>query len=176
MLTVEDRFNLLLSCRRFQEAESCQELQRIVDEDEALSSIEWCKMTGISSLVVAQVSGDAHQFVTQLGQVARRTPWTFRDLLKIIPIDLVVKTNLKAIRAGSKKLAKLMPKNAPFRVNLHRRDTKLDRDTLLHEVAIQFPGKVDLENYDWIVAIEILGPVTGLALLKPTDIVTMRRP
>lgn len=176
MLTIENRFNLLLSCRRFQEAESCHELQRIVDEDEALSSIEWCKMTGISSLVVAQVSGDAHEFVKQLAKVARRTPWTFQDLLKIVPIDLVVETNLKAIRAGSKKLAKGMPKNATFRVNLHRRDTDIDRDTLLHEVAIRFPGKVDLENFDWIVVIETLGPVTGLALLKPSEIVTMRRP
>jgi tRNA acetyltransferase TAN1 len=69
-----------------------------------------------------------------------------------------------------------MAKTASFRVNLNRRDTELERDTLLHEVAIQFPGKVDLEEYDWVVMVEILGPVTGLALLREDEIVTLRRP
>jgi tRNA(Ser,Leu) C12 N-acetylase TAN1 len=103
-------------------------------------------------------------------------PWSVRELLKIQPIDLVVETSLEAIRAGTLQLAKRMPKEAKFRVNLHRRDTKLDRKTLLHEVATQLPGEVDLEDFEWICSVEILGPVTGLALIKESEILTMRRP
>jgi tRNA(Ser,Leu) C12 N-acetylase TAN1 len=176
MLSVNDQFNLLLSCRRFQEAESCQELRRIMDDDPDLGSLEWCKLTGISCLVVAQYEGDTHAFVTRLGKLVKKMPWIVRDLLKIHPIDLVVESTLEAIREGSKELAKRMPDTAKFRVNLNRRDTKLDRKELLHEIAIQFPGKVDLEEYDWVVAVEILGPVTGLALLREEEIVTLRRP
>ncbi|MFX1540811.1 MAG: THUMP domain-containing protein, partial [Promethearchaeota archaeon] len=101
--------------------------------------------------------------------------WIVQDLLKIHAIDLVVESTMDAIRAGSKKLAKKMTKSTSFRVNLNRRDTNLDRKELLHEVAIQFPGKVDLEDYDYVVVVEILGPVTGLALLREEDIVTLRR-
>ncbi len=176
MLSVNDEFNLLLSCRRFQEAESCQELRRIIDEDPDLDSIEWCKLTGITCLVVAKLEGDSHAFVTRFGQLVKKMPWVVRDLLKIHPIDLVVDSTVDAIRKGSKKLANRMAKTDKFRVNLNRRDTDLDRDKLLHEIAIQFPGKVDLEEYDWIVAAEILGPVTGLALLRDDEIVTLRRP
>jgi tRNA(Ser,Leu) C12 N-acetylase TAN1 len=176
MLSVNDQFNLLLSCRRFQEAESCQELRRIIEDEPELGSLEWCKMTGISCLVVAKHEGDHHAFVTRVGQLVKKMPWIIRDLLKIHPIDLVVDSTMEAIREGSKELAQQMPKSAKFRVNLNRRDTKLDRKMLLHEIAIQFPGKVDLEKYDWIVAVEILGPVTGLALLREEEIVTLRRP
>ena len=176
MLSVTDEFNLLISCRRFQEAESCQELRRIIDEDTSLGSLEWCKMTGITCLVVGKISGDAHEFVKKLAQIVHRMPWIIKDLLKIHPIDLVVDSTIDGIRAGSKKLAKGMTKSAKFRVNLNRRDTGLDRDKLLHEIATQFPGKVDLEKYDRVVAVEILGPVTGLALLREDEIVTLRLP
>jgi tRNA(Ser,Leu) C12 N-acetylase TAN1 len=133
-------------------------------------------MTGISSLVVAQVSCDSHSFVQQLAQVVKKMPWSVREMLKIQPIDLVVESSLEAIRDGAKQLAERMSKEAKFRVNLHRRDTDLKRETLLREVAIQFPGEVDLENFEWICAVEILGPITGLALIKEEDILTMRRP
>ena len=176
MLTVQDKFNILLSCSRFREVESCQELHRLVEEDQKLCELNWCKLTGISSLVVAQVDCDCHDFVQRLSQVVKKTPWSVRELLKIQPIDLVVESTLVAIRNGAQLLAKRMSKGAKFRVNLHRRDTKLDRKTLLHEVAIQFPGEVDLEDYEWICAVEILGPITGLSLIKEEEILTMRRP
>lgn len=176
MLSVNDKFNLLLSCRRFQEAESCQELRRIIDEEETLESLEWCKVTGITCLVVAKLQGDAHAFVSRIGQLVKKMPWIIRELLKIQPIDFVVDSTVVAIREGSKELAKRMSKTDKFRINLNRRDTELDRDKLLHEIAIQFPGKVDLETYDWVVTVEILGPVTGLALVKEKEIVSLRRP
>jgi len=176
MLTVNDEFNLLISCRRFQEVESCQELRRIIEEDSSLGTLEWCKLTGISCLVVGKISLDAHEFVKELNQIVQKMPWIIKDLLKIHPIDLVVDSTFDGIRSGSKKLAKGMTKSAKFRVNLNRRDTGLDRDKLLHEIATQFPGKVDLETYDWVVGVEILGPVTGLALLREDEIVTLRRP
>ena len=176
MLSVTDEFNILLSCRRFQEAESCQELRRIIEEESELGSLDWCKLTGISCLVVGKVDGDAHTFVTKLGHIVKKMPWIIQDLLKIHPIDLVVESTMKGIRAGSKKLAKGMKKTDKFRVNLNRRDTNLDRDKLLHEIATQFPGKVDLEEYDWVVVVEMLGPVSGLALLRKEQIVTLRRP
>ncbi|MFX0169801.1 MAG: THUMP domain-containing protein [Candidatus Hodarchaeota archaeon] len=176
MLSVDDKFNLLLSCRRFQEAESCQELSRLLDEETNFGSLGWCKLTGITCLVVANIDGDAHQFVIRVGELVKKMPWIVQDLLKIHPIDLVVESTVDAIRAGSKELAKRMKKTEKFRVNLNRRDTDLDRDKLLHLVATQFPGQVDLEEYDWIVAVEILGPITGLALLREEEIVTLRRP
>ncbi|MFW9983684.1 MAG: THUMP domain-containing protein [Candidatus Odinarchaeota archaeon] len=176
MLTVNDEFNILISCRRFQEAESCQELRRIIEDDPNLGTLEWCKLTGISCLVVGKISIDAHEFVKKLNQIVQKMPWIIKDLMKIYPIDLVVDSTVKGIRAGSKKLAKGMTKTAKFRVNLNRRDTGLDRDKLLHEIATQFPGKVDLETYDWVVDVEILGPVTGLALLREDEIVTLRHP
>ena len=176
MLSVDTKFNLLLSCRRFREVESCRELNRIIDDEPKMSSLEWCKISGISSLVVARTKGDAHVFIAQFAEVVKKTPWMIQEILKILPIDLVVESNMKAIKAASKELAKRLPKKAKFRVNLHRRNTDLDRKTLLREVATQFPGKVDLEDYEWICTVEILGPVTGLALLRKEEIITMRRP
>lgn len=176
MISVDDNFNLLLSCRRFQEAESCQELGRILDEEREFGELAWCKLTGITCLVVANIDGDAHQFVTRLGALVKKMPWIVQDLLKIHPIDLVVESTMEAIKVGSQELAKGMKPTEKFRVNLNRRDTELDRDELLHTIATQFPGQVDLEEYDWIVAVEMLGPVTGLALLREEEIVTLRRP
>ncbi|MFW9830681.1 MAG: THUMP domain-containing protein [Candidatus Thorarchaeota archaeon] len=151
-------------------------MRRIIDENSDLGSLEWCKLTGISCLVVGKLDGDAHDFVSKFGQIVKKMPWIIQDLLKIQPIDLIVESTLDGIRNGSKELAKRMTKASTFRVNLNRRDTDLNREELLHEIAIQFPGKVDLEEYDWMVTVEMLGPVTGLALLREDQIVTLHRP
>jgi len=176
MLTTQDQFNLLLSCRRFREAESCQELHRLLTEEPNLGSVEWCKATGISGLIVARVEGDPHNFVARLSQFVKRSPWSLQELLKVVPIDRVVETSLEAIGDASRKLASRMPKGGRFRVTLHRRNTTLERDAILHQVATQFPGKVDLENYDYVCIVEVLGPVTGLALIREDEILTMRHP
>jgi tRNA(Ser,Leu) C12 N-acetylase TAN1 len=176
MLSVNDQFNALLSCRRFREIETCQELHRLFEDHATLGALEWCKLTGISGLTVARVSGDPHQFIAQLATVVKQIPWTIEQLLKAEPIDVVVETNAEAIRTASQKLAQRMPKKAKFRVNLNRRIAKVDRDKIIREVATQFPGKVDLDDYEWICAVEVLGPVTGLALLRKEEILTLRLP
>ena len=176
MLTIQDQFNLLLSCRRFREVESCQELHRLLGEETELGSVEWCKATGISGLIVARVEGDPHAFVARLSQFVKRSPWSLQELLKVVPIDVVVETSLEAIGGAASQLASRMPKGSLFRVTLHRRNTTLEREEILHKVATQFPGKVDLENYEYICIVEVLGPVTGLALIREGEILTMRRP
>lgn len=176
MLSVTDQFNALLSCRRFREIETCQELHRLFEEQPTLGTLEWCKLTGISGLTVARISGDPHHFIAELAKVVKQIPWTIEQILKAEPIDVVVETSVEAIRAASQQLAQRMPKKGKFRVNLNRRVAKVDRETLIREAAIQFPGKVDLDDYDWVVAIEILGPVTGLGLLRKEEILTLRLP
>lgn len=176
MLSVKDQFNALLSCRRFREIETCQELHRLFEEQTTLGTLEWCKLTGISGLTVARVAGDPHQFIAELAKVVKLIPWTIEQLLKAEPIDVVVETSVEAIRSASQKLAQRMPKRGKFRVSLNRRIAKVDRETLIREVATQFPGKVDLDDYEWVCAVEVLGPVTGLALLRKQEILTLRLP
>ena len=57
-----------------------------------------------------------------------------------------------------------------FKIELKRRKNEnIDRDTIIRSVAKIINNKVDLENPDKILRIELLGNVSGISFLNPDD-------
>ena len=165
-------FNLLVSTGRLREFDCRSELRYLLreigDENPRVKAI------GTPGLIVAKTSLDPFEAVRRLRQLLEERPWEFRFTLKVVPIEEVVETQFDLIveRAAALANAKI-EQGETFRITVNRRFTTIDRRRLIDAIAARIDRKVNLENPDKIVNIEILGGVTGISVLRPDDVLSV---
>ncbi|RLF22626.1 MAG: RNA methyltransferase [Thermoprotei archaeon] len=165
-------FNLLVSTGRMRELDCKSELMYLLREigDDKPS----VRTTGIPGLVVAKTNLDPFEAVNRLRKLLEERPWEFRFTLKVVPIEIVVDTDLELIRKEAVRLAnEKIKENETFKIVINRRFTTLGRREVIETVASGINRKVNLDNPDKIVEIEILGGITGISVLKPGDILSV---
>ena len=86
-----------------------------------------------------------------------------------MPIERVVPTDLEEIKRVSLELAARIGEQESFRVTVEKRFTTLHSKDIIEAAAGDITRKADLENPDKILLIEVLGALTGVSLLKPSD-------
>jgi tRNA acetyltransferase TAN1 len=164
-------FNMLASTMRGNERQMCYELAFLLKE--AGDAEPKADKTGIRGLVVAKTSLDPVLAVEKFKELLLAKPYEFRYSLRIIPIQKVVPTELEAVKSAALELASKLGENESFRVTVEKRFTNIHSRDLIEAVATEVKNKVNLENPDKILLIEVLGAYTGVALLKPTDIISV---
>jgi tRNA acetyltransferase TAN1 len=90
-----------------------------------------------------------------------------------LPIERVVPTDLEEIKRVTAELAARIGENETFRVTVEKRFTGLHSKDLIEAAASDIKRKADLENPDRILLIEVLGALTGVSLLKTSDILAV---
>ena len=63
--------------------------------------------------------------------------------------------------------------NESFRVTVEKRFTALHSKDIIDAATTDIARKANLENPDKILQIEVLGALTGISLLKPSDILAV---
>ncbi len=164
-------FNLLASTNRGNERQMVYELQFLLkatgDPDAKVDR------TGIRGLVVAKTAMDPVETVAKFRALLQEKPYEFRYSLRIIPVLKVVRTNLDEIKAAAPELTQAMMENETFRVTVEKRFTSIHSRDFIEAVAADIKNKVDLDNPNKVLLVEVLGGLTGLALLKPTDVISV---
>ncbi len=164
-------FNLLASTTRGNERQMVYELEfllKAAGDPEAKVD-----KTGIRGLVVAKTSLDPIEAVSKFRTLLQEKPYEFRYSLRIIPVQKVVHTKLEEIKAAAGELTAKMGENETFRVTIEKRFTSIHSRDLIEAVATDVKNKVDLDNPNKVLLVEVLGGYTGLALLRPTDVISV---
>jgi len=104
--------------------------------------------------------------IDRLKELVVSEPWRVRYVLRVLPIEFVVPTDLNMIRQAAKGLASKIDKNS-FRITVEKRHSPLESIEVINAIAGEIESKVDLENPGWIVLVEILGSQTGLSVIRP---------
>ncbi|MEM1676304.1 MAG: THUMP domain-containing protein [Nitrososphaerota archaeon] len=94
------------------------------------------------------------------------------SLLRFIPIEDVVPSRIEDIAESVEKLASKIPEDASFRITVEKRHTSLSSQEIIKASAEKVQRRVDLKNPDYIVLIEVIGGVTGISVLKPSQILS----
>lgn len=169
-----DKFNLIASTYRRRENDLLSELWYFIRElgDNRVKA----GTTGLPGLVVLLTNLDPFFVVEEAWKRALNEPWYFRFLLKIEPIELCVPTHIEEIKRAALQLVdgKLL-QGEKYRIEVRKRLTTLTKEDVISSIAPYIPNKVDLENPDKILIIEIIGFVTGLAVVKPHHIVSIQK-
>ena len=95
--------------------------------------------------------------------------------MKLVPIQEVVEGSLDAIVGAAVALAEGIGTGEKFRVTVEKRHTDLSSKMIIDTIAKHIERKVDLDNPDKIVLVEVIGQLAGLALISSDDILSIER-
>jgi tRNA acetyltransferase TAN1 len=126
--------------------------------------------TGLSGLLTCKTNIDPLEVVQKIKKIVQDDPWKIRYVLRLIPIDIVVNTDLVDIKNAAKDLATKISENETFRVTVEKRRSDIHSNEIIEAIATVVDRKVNLEKHDWIVLVEVIDKETGVSLLKPEDI------
>jgi len=164
-------FNLIISCARGLENDACSEIWFLLGEIGDRDSI--VDRTGVSGLIVAKTSLDPFMAVRKLRELLRSAPSEFQYVLKIVPVEAVVPTRLERIEEAAAKLSAKIGEEETFRVTVEKRHTELSTMEIVKAAARRIDRRVDLKNPDRIVLVEVMGRVTGISVIKPSDVLSI---
>jgi len=166
-------FNLLATTSRGNEEDLCSEiwylLRKIGDETVQVEK------TGIKGLITAKTALDPLTAIKKLRDMLKKHSSEFRYTLRIIPIQTVVTTNLEEIKEAVTKLASKIGEDETIRVTVEKRFSTLSSKEIIEAAVANVERRVDLGNPDKIILVEVIGKLTGISIIEPTDIISVTK-
>ena len=163
--------NLLVTCARNLEAETKNELGKILDEIDGQESE--VLNVGMRGILMVNTNIEPSKIIDWVKDKVVEEPWFIRYCLRMIPIQSVTETEIDKITKVITKLKSVIQQNDSYRITIEKRNTDMSSTEIITEIAKLFPNKVSLNQPDWIVLIEILGDKTGISILKENEIFSL---
>jgi tRNA acetyltransferase TAN1 len=162
-----DEFNLIVSTFRFREEDAEDEILELLDKfgDPTAES----EIIGIKGMILVHTSLNALTVVNKLKGLVASEPWQVRYILRVLPIQVVVPTTLDAISDAANKLVSKIGKDT-FRITVEKRHNSLGSMQIIKSIAERIDNKVNLENPDWVILVQVLGGLSGVSVLRPNQI------
>ena len=151
-------------------------------EDDALSEILDLLMkfgdteaeiikTQISGIILGYTRLDPTSVILKLKSLINTEPWEVRYILRVIPVEHVTSTDLRLISLVVKTLALKIPDNETFRITIEKRHSAIRSNEIITAIAKEISSNsVDLDKPDWIVLVEIVGQLTGVSVIRPSQL------
>jgi len=159
---------MLVTTFRHMETEARDEINFLLEEfgDNAPE----IKYSGLSGLLTCKTSLDPLEVVQKIKKIVQDDPWKVRYVLRLIPIDMVVNTDLVDIKNATKDLADRMGRNETFRITVEKRRSNIHSSEIIEAIATVIDRKVSLEKHDWVILVEVVDKETGISVIKPDHI------
>ncbi|MDC0036488.1 THUMP domain-containing protein [Nitrosopumilus sp.] len=165
--------NLIVTCARNLEGETEDELIDILDEfGDSDVKISVSSMSGI---ITVQTKLDPIEVVRKMKEMVLDEPWSVRYCLRIIPIQKVVETNIEEIEKSISNMSSEINEKETYRILIEKRNSDISSKEIITKIANGIKNKVSLDFPDKIILIEILGIVTGISILKKSDILSLEK-
>ena len=161
------RFNLIVSTYRFREEDAQDEILNMLNifgDPEAESEI-----AEVKGLILVQTSLDPIAVVDDLKKLVASEPWQLRYILRVLPVQVVIPTRVDAISEVARELSRKIG-NDTFRVTVEKRHNSLSSVQIVNAIANEISNKVNLDDPDWVILVQVLGGLTGLSVLRPDQI------
>jgi tRNA acetyltransferase TAN1 len=131
--------------------------------------------TRVKGLIAAETSLEPLEAIRRIRGELRERPESFKNLLRIIPVEATIPTEIDEIVETAHGLAEKIPGDESFRVTLEKRRTKLRSREVIDAVAEKIDRKVNLGDPDWVVLVEIVGKRTGVAVVPRDGILSIQK-
>ena len=165
--------NLIVTCARNLEGDAEEEIIDILDElgdpDVKIS------VSNMSGIITIQTKLDPIEVVRKMKEILLDEPWSIRYCLRVIPIQKIVETNPEKIEECISSISDKIEDNESYRILIEKRNSNISSKEIITNIANQIKNKVSLDFPDKIILIEILGIVTGISLIKKSDILSLEK-
>jgi len=165
--------NLIITCARHLEEDTEEELRDILDEL-GDSEIE-VSISDMSGILTAQTKLDPIEVVKKMKEILLDQPWSIRYCLRIIPIQKVIETKIEVIEMTISSILNQILDRETYRILIEKRNSDISSKEIITKIAHKIKNKVSLDFPDKIILIEILGGMTGISILKETDILSIEK-
>ena len=166
-------FNLLVTTWRGNEENACSELWYLLGE--IGDSAPTVDKTGVAGLIAAKTAFNPFEVIEKFRKILHERSYEFRYTLRIIPVEKVVRTDLGEIQQAATELSSKIGEDETFRVTVEKRFTETPTQDIIEATAANIERKVDLNNPDKILLIEVVGGLTGLSVIKPNEILAVMK-
>ncbi len=165
--------NLIVTCARHLEGDTEDELIDILDK--LGDSDVKISVSSMSGIITIETKLDPIEVVRKIKEMVLDEPWSIRYCLRIIPIQKVVKTNIEEIEKEICSMSNQIEKKESYRILIEKRNSDISSKEIITKIADKIKNKVSLDFPDKIILIEILGIVTGISILKKSDILSLEK-
>ncbi|MFN3655453.1 MAG: THUMP domain-containing protein [Candidatus Nitrosotenuis sp.] len=164
---------IIVTCARHFEDETKQEISSILEElGDSEPKIEITKFSGI---LLVDTSVDPGQLTNVIRHKLEDEPWSIRYILRVIPLFKTIRSCVAEIsEAALEQVQKMMPHDT-YRITIEKRDSNISTSEIITQIADKIKNKVSLKEYDWIVLVEIFGDMTGVSVLKDSDVLSVEK-
>lgn len=161
-------FNLIATTNRREESWGCTELWMLLRDIEDPKPI--VDRSGIYGLIIARTTLNPVETIGNLREELGRRPEAFRHLIRLMPVETVVPSEIERIKEAVQSLFERVGEGESFRITVEKRRMSLRSREIIEAVAEGINRKVNLDNPDWVVLIEVIGKYTGISVIKPSEI------
>ena len=165
--------NLIVTCARHLEGETEDELINILDE--LGDSDVKISVSSMSGIITVQTKLNPIEVVRKMKEMVLDEPWSIRYCLRIIPIQKVVETNIEEIEKAISNMSSEINEKESYRILIEKRNSDISSKEIITKIANRIKNKVSLDFPDKIILIEILGIITGISILKKSDILSLEK-
>ena len=166
--------NLIVICARHLEGDTEDELIDILDK--LGDSDVRISVSSMSGIIMVETKLDPIEVVRKIKEMVLDEPWSIRYCLRIIPIQKAVKTNIEEIEKAISSMLNQIRKKESYKILIEKRNSDISSKEIITKIANGIKNKVSLDFPDKVILIEILGIVTGISILKKSDILSLEKP
>ena len=165
--------NLIVTCARHLEGETEDELIDILDElgDSDVKIV----VSSMSGIITVQTKLDPIEVVKKMKEMVLDEPWSIRYCLRVIPIQKIVKTDIDEIEKMISSMTEQIEEKESYRILIEKRNSDISSKEIITKIANGIKNKVSLDFPDKVILIEILGIVTGISIIKKSDILSLEK-
>ena len=165
--------NLIITCARHLEGDAEEEIIDILDE--LGDSDVKISVSSMSGIITVQTKLDPIEVVRKMKETLLDEPWSIRYCLRVIPVQKVIETNIEEIEKTISSMSDQIEEKESYRILIEKRNSDISSKEIITKIANGIKNKVSLDFPDKIILIEILGIVTGISILKKSDILSIEK-
>ena len=165
--------NLIVTCARHLEGETEDEIIDILDE--LGDSDVKISVSSMSGIITVQTKLDPIEVVRKMREILLDEPWSIRYCLRVIPVQKVVKTNIDEIEKIICEMSNQIEEKETYRILIEKRNSDISSKEIITKIANGIKNKVSLDSPDKVILIEILGIITGISIVKKSDILSLEK-
>jgi tRNA acetyltransferase TAN1 len=151
--------------------EIVQVLETLGDEDPLV------KRTIAEGIIGVKTSLDSREVVRGLRRLFNEDPFVLQYTLKWVPVDLWTLSDMDSMKEAIRKLRNGIREGERWRITVEkRRHTQHHKIEIIRELADLIEEKVDLENPEKILRVDIIGRYAGISVLAPQEVFSAAKP
>jgi len=135
------------------------------------------KRTFAGGIIGVKTSLDSREVVRGLRRLFGEDPFVLQYTLKWVPVDLWTLSDMDSMKEAVRKLRNRIHGGERWRMTVEkRRYNRHHKIEIIRELAELIDEKVDLENPEKILRVDIIGGYAGVSVLTPKEVFSVAKP